>query len=143
MGNMSIESSCSEEAPQDLKHTELEKEVQAANAVLSGCTYWTCPVSIPDMSGIAEIVRQSADIYDDDQARWQPSDESCSVHQDTHHLCLMAKKNKKKTSKKDQVKEKTQVDDQDESDVEVEDNYNLDHLNPKDKFIIMKIVEKE
>ena len=34
------------------------------------------------------------------------------------------------------------MDDQDKSDVEVEDNYNLDHLNRKDKFIIMKIVEK-
>ena len=31
---------------------------------------------------------------------------------------------------------------QDKSDVEVEDNYNFDHLNRKDKFIIMKIVEK-
>ena len=50
---------------------------------------------------------------------------------------------KKKSSKKDQEKEKAQVDDQDKSDVEVEDNYNLDHLNRKDKFIIMKIVEKE
>ena len=45
-------------------------------------------------------------------------------------------------AKKDQEKEKAQVDDQDKSDVEVEDNYNLDHLNRKDKFIIMKIVEK-
>ena len=54
----------------------------------------------------------------------------------------MAKKSKKKASKKDQVKEKAQVDDQDESDVEVEDNYNLDHLTRKDKLIIMKIVEK-
>jgi len=54
----------------------------------------------------------------------------------------MAKKSKKKASKKDQVKEKAQVDDQDKSDVEVENNYNLDHLNRKDKFIIMKIVEK-
>ena len=34
------------------------------------------------------------------------------------------------------------MDDQDKSDVEVEDNYNLDRLNSKDKFIIMKIVEK-
>ena len=54
----------------------------------------------------------------------------------------MAKKSKKKSNKKDQEKEKAQVDDQDKSDVEVEDNYNLDHLNRKDKFIIMKIVEK-
>jgi hypothetical protein len=54
----------------------------------------------------------------------------------------MAEKSKKKSSKKDQEKEKAQVDDQDESNVEIEDNYNLDHLNHKDKFIIMKIVEK-
>ena len=54
----------------------------------------------------------------------------------------MVKKSKKKSNKKDQEKEKAQVDDQDESDVEVEDNYNLDHLNRKDKFIIMKIVEQ-
>ena len=54
----------------------------------------------------------------------------------------MAKKSKKKASKKDQVKKIAQVDDQDESDVGVEDNYNLDHLNHKDKLIIMKIVEK-
>ena len=54
----------------------------------------------------------------------------------------MAKKSKKKSNKKDQEKEKAQVDDQDKSDVEVEDNYNLDHLNRKDKFIIMKIFEK-
>ena len=54
----------------------------------------------------------------------------------------MAKKSKKKASKRDQAKEIARVDDQVESDVEVEDNYNLDHLNHKDKFIIMKIVEK-
>ena len=54
----------------------------------------------------------------------------------------MAKKIKKKSNKKYQEKEKAQVDDQDKSDVEIEDNYNLDHLNHKDKFIIMKIVEK-
>ena len=54
----------------------------------------------------------------------------------------MAKKSKKKASKKDQVKEIAQVDDQGENEVEVEDNYNLDHLSCKDKFIIMKIVKK-
>ncbi|XP_066354418.1 uncharacterized protein [Miscanthus floridulus] len=54
----------------------------------------------------------------------------------------MAKKSKKKNTKKDQEKEKAQVDNQDISDVEVEYNYNLDHLTHKDKFIIMKIVEK-
>jgi len=53
----------------------------------------------------------------------------------------MAKKSKKKASKKDQVKEIAQVDDQDQSDVE--DDYNLDHLSRKDKLIIMKIVKKE
>ena len=71
------------------------------------------------MSGIVETARQTTDSCDNDQAQWRPSDESCSVSQDTHHLCLMAKKSKKKASKKDQVKEITQVDDQDESDVEV------------------------
>ena len=85
---------------------------------------------------------QQAICDDEAQARWWPSDESISVSHDTHHLCLMAKKSKKKSNKKDQEKEKAQVDDQDEGDVEVENNYNLDHLNRKDKFIIMKIVEK-
>ena len=91
---------------------------------------------------MAEAVDQQAAVCNDVQAWWQSSDESISVSHDTHHLCLMAKKSKKKSNKKDQEKEKAQVDDQDESDVEVEDNYNLDHLNRKDKFIIMKIVEK-
>ena len=54
----------------------------------------------------------------------------------------MAKKSKKKASKKDQVKEIAQVDDQDESDIEIKDSYTLDHLSHKDKLIIMKIVEK-
>ena len=94
------------------------------------------------MSSIAEIARQQADLYDADQVHWRPSDESTSISHDSHHLCLMAKKSKKKVSKKDQVKEKAQVDDQDESDVKVEDNYNLHHLNHKDKFVITKIVEK-
>ena len=93
------------------------------------------------MSGIAETARQTTDSCDNDHDRWRPSDESCSVSQDTRHLCLMAKKRKKRASKKDQVKEIAQVDDQGESDVEVEDNYNLDHLNRKDRFIIMKIVK--
>ena len=85
---------------------------------------------------------QQAICDDEAQARWRPSDESTSVSHDTHHLCLMAKKRKKKASKRDQAKEIARVDDQDESDAEVEDNYNLDHLNRKDKIIIMKIVEK-
>ena len=78
---------------------------------------------------MAEAVDQQAVVCSDTQARWRPSDESISVSHDTHHFCLMAKKSKKKSNKKDQEKEKAQVDDQDESDVEVEDNYNLDHLN--------------
>ena len=94
------------------------------------------------MSGMAETADQQAVVCRDAQDQWQPSDESTSVSHDSYHLCLMAKKSKKKSNKKDQEKEKAQVDDQKESDVEVEDNYNLDHLNHKDKFIIIKIVEK-
>ena len=90
---------------------------------------------------MAEAAEQQAAICNDAQTWWQPSDKSTSVSHDTHHLCLMAKKSKK-CNKKDQEKEKAQVDDQDESDVKVEDNYNLDHLTHKDKLIIMKIVEK-
>jgi hypothetical protein len=41
MESMSIVSSCSEKAPQDLKHTEPEQEVQLADVVLSGCAYRT------------------------------------------------------------------------------------------------------
>ena len=91
---------------------------------------------------MAEAAEQQAAVCNDAQARWRPSDESTSVSHDSHHLCLMVKKSKKKSNKEDQEKEKAQVDDQDKSDVKVEDNYNLDHLNHKDKFIIMKIVEK-
>ena len=97
---------------------------------------------LPTHIDMAEAAEQQATICKDAQDWWRPSDESTSVSHDSHHLCLMAKKNKKKSNKKDQEKEKAQVDDQDKSDVEVEDNYNLDHLNRKDKFIIMKIVEK-
>ena len=93
------------------------------------------------MSGMDEAAEQQAAICNDAQAQWRPSDESTSVSHDIHHLCLMAKKSKK-SSKRDQAKEIARVDDQVESDVEVEDNYNLDHLNHKDKFIIMRIVEK-
>ena len=89
------------------------------------------------MSGMDVAAGQQAVCDDEAQAWWQPSDESTSVSHNTHHLCLMAKK-----SKIDQAKEIARVDDQVESDVEVEDNYNLYHLNHKDKFIIMKIVEK-
>ena len=97
---------------------------------------------LPDVSGKARAAGQQAVYDDEEQARWWPSDESTSVSHDIHHLCLMAKKSKKKSNKKDQEKEKAQVDDQDKSDIDVEDNYNLDHLNRKDKFMIMKIVEK-
>ena len=142
MESMSIVSSYSEEASQDLKSAEPEQEVQAAHDLLSACTYQTCPVCPPDVSGMTEAAEQQAVVCNDAQAWWRPSDESTSVSHDTHHLCLMAKKSRKKSNKKDQEKEKAQVDDQDESDVEVEDNYNLDHLNRKDKFIIIKIVEK-
>ena len=113
--------------------------MQAAHDLLSACTYQTC---LPDVSGMVEAAKQQAAVCNDAQARWRPSDESTLVSHDTHHLCLMAKKSKKKASKRDQAKEIARVDDQVESDVEVEDNYNLDHLNHKDKFIIMKIVEK-
>jgi hypothetical protein len=54
----------------------------------------------------------------------------------------MAKKSKKKANKKEQVKEIAQMDDQEESDVEIEDSYTLDLLSNKDKLIFMKIVEK-
>ena len=142
MERISIVSSYSEEASQNLKSAEPEQEVQAAHDLLSACMYRTCPVCLPDVSGMAEAADQQAAVCSDAQARWRPSDESTSVSHDTHHLCLMAKKSKKKNNKKDQEKEKAQVDDQDKSDIEVEDNYNLDHLNHKDKFIIMKIVER-
>jgi fructose-1,6-bisphosphatase/sedoheptulose 1,7-bisphosphatase-like protein len=94
------------------------------------------------MSNIIEAARQQASICHDDQAQWCPSDEPCSISHDTHHLCLMAKKSKKKAIKKEQVKEKAQVDDQGESDVEIEDSYTLDHLSSKDKLIFMKLVQK-
>ena len=41
MENLSIVSSCSEEASQDLKSTEPEQEVQVAHDLLSACTYRT------------------------------------------------------------------------------------------------------
>jgi fructose-1,6-bisphosphatase/sedoheptulose 1,7-bisphosphatase-like protein len=54
----------------------------------------------------------------------------------------MTKKSKKKATKKEQVKEIAQVDDQEESDLEIEDTYTIDHLSNKDKCIMLKIVEK-
>ena len=44
MENMSIESSCSEEASRNQQSIESEQEVQAADGVLSGRKYQTCPV---------------------------------------------------------------------------------------------------
>jgi predicted nuclease with TOPRIM domain len=44
------------------------------------------------VSDIAEAIEQEASICIGDQARWRPSDESSSISQDTHRLCLMAKK---------------------------------------------------
>ena len=117
MENMSIMSSCSEEASQDLKSAEPEQEVQAEATALSASTYRTCPVSLPNVPGMAEAAEQQAVCDEEAQARWRPSDESTLVSHDTHHLCLMAKKSKKKSNKKKQEKEKAQVDDQDESDV--------------------------
>jgi hypothetical protein len=75
------------------------------------------------------------------EARWRPSDESASVSLETHHMCVMAKKSKKTATKQDQEKEKAQEDDQG-SDVEVEDLYNLDQLHPKIKLMITKLIEK-
>ena len=54
MESMSIVSSCSKEASQDLKSTEPEQEAQAAHDLLSACTYRMCPVCLPDVSGMAE-----------------------------------------------------------------------------------------
>ena len=54
-----------------------------------------------------DVVEGQLAVCDDEaQARWRPSDESTSVSHDTHHLCLMVKKSKKKSNKKDQEKEK-------------------------------------
>ena len=66
---------------------------------------------LPDVSGMAEAAEQQAAVCKDAQDRWQPSDESTSVSYDSHHLCLMAKKSKKKTNKKDQAKDIAQIDD--------------------------------
>ena len=44
MESMSVVSSCSEEASQDLKSAELEQEVQATHDMLYACTYRTCPI---------------------------------------------------------------------------------------------------
>ena len=60
---------------------------------------------------MVEAAEQQAAVYKDAQKQWRPSDESTSVSNETHHLCLMAKKSKKKSNKKDQEKEKAQVDD--------------------------------
>ena len=54
----------------------------------------------------------------------------------------MAKKSKKKANKKEQAKEIAQIDDQEESDIEIEDSYTFDHLSSKYNLILMKLVEK-
>ena len=100
MESMSIVSSCSEEASQDLKSTEPKQEVQVAHDLLSAYTYRTCLVCLPDMSSMAKAAEQQAAIYKDAQDQWRPSDESTSVSHDSHHLCLMDKKSKKKSNKK-------------------------------------------
>jgi hypothetical protein len=136
MESMSIVSLCSEEVSMNQQSNKLEQEVQAADGMLSVCTYRTCLISIP------EAAEQQVVVCDDAQERWRPSDESTLVSHDSHNLCLMAKKSKKKANKKEQVKEIAQMDDQEESDVEIEDSYTLDLLSNKDKLIFMKIVEK-
>ena len=70
MESMSIVSSCSEEASQDLKSAEPEQEVQAMHDLLSACTYRTCPVCLPDVSGMAEAIKQQVDVCNDAQAWW-------------------------------------------------------------------------
>ena len=57
MESMSIVSSCSEEASQDLKSAEPEQEVQAAHDLLSTYTYQS-PVCLPDVSGMAVAAGQ-------------------------------------------------------------------------------------
>ncbi|XP_066374011.1 uncharacterized protein [Miscanthus floridulus] len=91
---------------------------------------------------MAEAAEQQAAVCKDAQDRWRPSNESTSVSHDSHHLCLMAKKSKKKTNKKEQAKEIAQIDDQLESDIEIENSYTLDHVSSKDKLILMKLVKK-
>ena len=50
--SMSIVSSCSKEASQNLKSTEPEQEVQAAHDLLSACMYRMCLVCLPNVSGM-------------------------------------------------------------------------------------------
>ena len=68
--NMSIVSSCSEEASQDPKDTEPKQQVQAADIGLTVSPYRTCPVSLPDVSDIAEAAARPASCDDGAQARW-------------------------------------------------------------------------
>jgi hypothetical protein len=141
--NMSMVSPSSQEASRKLQSIEPEHVLQVEDDLLPGCSYRTCPVSIPDVSGIGESARQQICPNDDDHARWRPSDESCSTSEDHHHLCLMAKKSKKKTIKKDQESKKMlQDDDQSESEIVIEDDYKFDHLTKKDKYIFLKMVER-
>jgi hypothetical protein len=55
MESMSIDSSCSGETLRNKQSTEPEQEMQGTNVVLSGCTYRTCPVAIPAVSGMARL----------------------------------------------------------------------------------------
>ena len=66
MESMSIVSSYSEEASQDLKSAEPEQEVQATHDMLSACTY--CLVCLPDVSGMAVAAGQQAVCDDEAQA---------------------------------------------------------------------------
>ena len=58
MESMSIVSSCSEEASQDLRSAKPEQEVQATHDMLSACTYRTCSVYLSDVSSMAVAAGQ-------------------------------------------------------------------------------------
>jgi len=120
MESVLSELTCDQEASSNQQSTEPEPEAEVADSLLSVSENRTCPVSLPDVSGIA-LAEQPAHCSDDDQARWRPSDESTSICLDTHHLCFMAKNDAKKDINKDQGNdhdEVTQEDDQEESDDE-------------------------
>ena len=109
-----------QESSKDLMRVKMEKSapvVFPASSILEALVRNTIGSNIVGTTG------QQTNNSDDAQDRWRPSDESSLVSQDTHHQCLMAKKNKKNVTKKEQVKEIAQVDDQVESDVEIEDSY--------------------
>jgi hypothetical protein len=64
MESMSIVSLCSEEVSMNQQSNKLEQEVQAADGMLSVCTYRTCLISIP------EAAEQQVVVCDDAQERW-------------------------------------------------------------------------